>query len=153
MTLLRHLKLSQSMPKMISATGSYWNGHIPVAISNFSGKFIRSFVHWNCRSNSANDVTIRPVTLRLQVNSRPKHVRSRGCSGYFLCPFCSDILIGLVLRFISISLRYLKNLIWNWGMGHIPVFTVWKYLVGGIYQRRDLRLKSVKISVQGPFKR
>jgi len=42
------------MPKLISATGSYWNGHIPVAISNFSGKFIRSFVHWNCRSNNAN---------------------------------------------------------------------------------------------------
>ena len=39
------LELSQSMPKLISATGSYWNGHIPVAISNFSGKFIRSFVH------------------------------------------------------------------------------------------------------------
>ena len=28
------------MPKFISATGSYWNGRIPVAISNFSGKFI-----------------------------------------------------------------------------------------------------------------
>ena len=39
------LELSQSMPKLISATGSYWNGRIPVAISNFSGKFIRSFVH------------------------------------------------------------------------------------------------------------
>ena len=39
------LELSQSMPKFISATGSYWNGRIPVAISNFSGKFIRSFVH------------------------------------------------------------------------------------------------------------
>ena len=45
---LRHL------PKLISATGSYWNGRIPVAISNFSGKFSRSFVHWNCRSNNAN---------------------------------------------------------------------------------------------------
>ena len=32
----------------------------------------------------------------------------------------------------------------------MAVFTVWKYLVGGIYQR-DLKLKSVKISVQGPF--
>ena len=39
------LELSQSMPKLISATGSYWNGRIPVAISSFSGKFIRSFVH------------------------------------------------------------------------------------------------------------
>ena len=39
------LELSQSMPKLISATGSYWNGRIPVAISNFSGKFIRSCVH------------------------------------------------------------------------------------------------------------
>ena len=39
------LELSQSMPKLISATGSYWNGRIPVAISNFSGTFIRSFVH------------------------------------------------------------------------------------------------------------
>ena len=39
------LELSQLMPNLISATGSYWNGHIPVAISNFSGKFIRSFVH------------------------------------------------------------------------------------------------------------
>ena len=29
------LELSQSMPKLISATGSYWNGRIPVAISNF----------------------------------------------------------------------------------------------------------------------
>ena len=38
-------------------------------------------------------------------------------------------------------------------MGYIPVFTVWKYLVGGIYQRGDLKLKSVKISVQGPFKK
>ena len=28
---------------------------------------------------------------------------------------------------------------------------MWKYLVGGIYQRGDLKLKSVKISVQGPF--
>ena len=37
-------------------------------------------------------------------------------------------------------------------MGYIPVFTVWKYLVGGIYQSGDLKLKSVKISVQGPFK-
>ena len=36
-------------------------------------------------------------------------------------------------------------------MGYIPVFTVWKYLVSGIYQRGDLKLKSVKISVQGPF--
>ena len=34
------LELSQSMPKLISATGSYWKGRIPVAISNFSGKFI-----------------------------------------------------------------------------------------------------------------
>ena len=50
------LELSQSMPKLISATGSYWNGHIPVAISNFSGKFIRHFVHWNCRSNNASPV-------------------------------------------------------------------------------------------------
>ena len=32
------LELSQSMPKLISATGSYWYGRIPVAISNFSGK-------------------------------------------------------------------------------------------------------------------
>ena len=39
------LELSQSMPKLISATGSYWNGRIPVAISDFSRKFIRSFVH------------------------------------------------------------------------------------------------------------
>ena len=39
------LELCQSMPKLISATGPYWNGRIPVAISNFSGKFIRSFVH------------------------------------------------------------------------------------------------------------
>ena len=39
------LELSQSMPKLISATGSYWNGRILVAISNFSGKFIRRFVH------------------------------------------------------------------------------------------------------------
>ena len=31
------LELSQSMPKLISATGLYWNGRIPVAISNFSG--------------------------------------------------------------------------------------------------------------------
>ena len=38
-----------------------------------------------------------------------------------------------------------------WGSGYIPVFTVWKYLVGGIYQRGDLKLKSVKIGVQGPF--
>ena len=30
------LELSQSMPKLISATGSYWNGRIPVAIWNFS---------------------------------------------------------------------------------------------------------------------
>ena len=30
------LELSQSMPKLISATDSYWNGRIPVAISNFS---------------------------------------------------------------------------------------------------------------------
>ena len=37
-------------------------------------------------------------------------------------------------------------------MGYIPVFTVWNYLVGGIYQRGDRKLKSVKISVQGPFK-
>ena len=59
--------------------------------------------------------------------------------------------IGLVLRFISIKDTWK---IWNdyWGMGYIPVFTVWKYLVGGIYQRGDLKLKSVKISVQGPFK-
>ena len=34
------LELSQSMPKLISATGSYWNARIPVAISNFLGKFI-----------------------------------------------------------------------------------------------------------------
>ena len=39
------LELSQSMPKLICATGSYWCGRIPVAISNFSGKFIGSFVH------------------------------------------------------------------------------------------------------------
>ena len=39
------LELSQSMPKLISATGSNWCGRIPVAISNFSGKFIGSFVH------------------------------------------------------------------------------------------------------------
>ena len=39
------LELSQSMPKLIFATGSYWNGRIPVAISNFSGKFFRNFVH------------------------------------------------------------------------------------------------------------
>ena len=37
-------------------------------------------------------------------------------------------------------------------MGYIPVFTVWKYLVSEIYQRGDIKLKSVKISVQGPFK-
>ena len=41
----------------------------------------------------------------------------------------------------------------KWLLRHgIPIFTVWKYLVGGIYQRGDLKLKSVKISVQGPFK-
>ena len=58
---------------------------------------------------------------------------------------------GLVLRFMSI---YDNWKIWNdyWGTGYIPVFTVWKYLVGGIYQREDLKLKSVKISVQGLFK-
>ena len=39
------LELSQSMPKLISATGSYWNGRIPVTISNLFCKFIRSFVH------------------------------------------------------------------------------------------------------------
>ena len=40
----------------------------------------------------------------------------------------------------------------KWLLRHgIPIFTVWKYLVGGIYQRGDLKLKSVKISVQGPF--
>ena len=39
------LELSQSMPKLISTTGSYWNGRIPVAISNFSGTFFGSFVH------------------------------------------------------------------------------------------------------------
>ena len=32
------------------------------------------------------------------------------------------------------------------------VFTVSKYLVGGIYQRGDLKLKSFRISVEGPFK-
>ena len=48
------LELSQSMLKLTSATGSYWNGHIPVAICNFSRKFIQSFVHWKCRSNNAN---------------------------------------------------------------------------------------------------
>ena len=36
--------------------------------------------------------------------------------------------------------------------GYIPVFTVLKYLVDGIYQRWDLKLKLVKISVLGPFK-
>ena len=36
-------------------------------------------------------------------------------------------------------------------MGYIPVFTVWKYLVSRLYQREDLKLKSAKISVQGPF--
>ena len=30
---------------------------------------------------------------------------------------------------------------------------MWKYLVGGIYQRGDLKLNSVRINVQGPFKR
>ena len=39
------LEFSQSMPKLISTTDSYWNDRIPVDISNFSGKFIRSFVH------------------------------------------------------------------------------------------------------------
>ena len=39
------LELSQWMPKLISATGSYWYGGSPVAISNFSRIFIRSFVH------------------------------------------------------------------------------------------------------------
>ena len=93
------LELSQSMPKLISATGSYWNGRIPVAISNFSRKFIRSFVHWNCRSNNANGSRVlswrhdQPWTLRLQVNSRPKLARSRGYSGYIPCPFCRDILV------------------------------------------------------------
>ena len=37
-------------------------------------------------------------------------------------------------------------------MWYIPVFTVWKYLVCWIYQRGVLKLKSIKISVQGPFK-
>ena len=32
------------MPELIPATDSYWNGRIPVAISNFSGEFIWSFV-------------------------------------------------------------------------------------------------------------
>ena len=49
------LELSQLMPKFISATGSLWNRRIPVAISNFFRKFIRSFVHWNCSSNNANN--------------------------------------------------------------------------------------------------
>ena len=59
-------------------------------------------------------------------------------------------------------LRHLKNLKWLlshgilshlrfWMITESPVFTVWKYLVGGIYQRGDLKLKSVKIGVQGPF--
>ena len=50
-------------------------------------------------------------------------------------------------------LRHLKNmkLLLRHGIQDIPVFTVWKYLVSGIYQRGDLKLKSVKISVQGPF--
>jgi len=46
------LELSQSMPKLMSATGSSWSGRIPVAISNLVRKFIR--MHWNCRSNNAN---------------------------------------------------------------------------------------------------
>ena len=29
---------------------------------------------------------------------------------------------------------------------YIPIFTVWKYLVGGIYQRGDLKLKSAPFS-------
>ena len=53
---------------------------------------------------------------------------------------------------IDKHLRHLKNMKLLLSMGYIPVFTVLKYLVNGIYQRWDLKLKLVKISVLGPFK-
>ena len=53
---------------------------------------------------------------------------------------------------IDKQLKRLKNMKLLLSMGYIPVFTVLKYLVSGIYQRQDLKLKFVKISVQGPFK-
>ena len=49
---------------------------------------------------------------------------------------------------IDKHLRHLKNIKLLLSTGYIPVFTALKYLVGGIYQRRDLKLKSVKISVR-----
>ena len=44
--------------------------------------------------------------------------------------------IGLVLHLKNMKLLSRHGI-------HIPVFTVWKYLVHGIYQRGDLKLKSV----------
>ena len=56
------LELSQSMPQLISATGSYWYGRIPVAISNFFRIFIRSLctetVEATMAVASCRDVTI-----------------------------------------------------------------------------------------------
>ena len=140
------------MPKLISTTGSYWYGRIPVAISNFFCKFIRSFVHWNCRSKWQSSLV---MTSQLTFDfTAPSKLSAKTCAIMWLQRlFPLPILpwhIGLVLRFISI---YDTWKIWNyyWGTGYIPAFTVWKYLVGRIYQRRDVKLKSVKISVMGPF--
>ena len=100
---VKSLELSQSMPKLISTTGSYWNGRIPVAISNFF--FPAEIFGLLCTETveavmpkaveSYRDVTISLLlyNLRLQVNSWPKHARSRGYSGYFPCPFSRDILV------------------------------------------------------------
>ena len=97
------LELSQSMPKLISTTGSYWNGRIPVAISNsfFPAEIFGLLCTETVEAvipkavESYRDVTIGLLlyNLRLQVNSWPKHARSRGCSGYFPCPFSRDILV------------------------------------------------------------
>ena len=102
-TWMPHIKPQRQMPKLISTTGSYWNGRIPVAISNsfFSAEIFGLLYTETVEAvmpkavESYRDVTIGLLlyNLRLQVNSWPKHARSRGCSGYFPCPFSRDILV------------------------------------------------------------
>ena len=86
--------------KLISANGSYWYGRIPVAIFSFFRKCIRSFVHWNCRSNNANGSRlVFDFMAPSKLSAKTRAIRR--LQRLFPLPILPwDI--GPVLRFISI---------------------------------------------------
>ena len=132
------------MPKLISATGSYWNGRIPVAISNFSRKFIRSFVHWNCRSNDANGS--RVLSWRHDFGKLGQNTRDHAATA--VISLAHSAVTYWSCFAIRKHLRDLKNMKWLLRHGiYTCIYCVKIFSRWNIPKRRS----EAKISVQGPL--